>query len=434
MPAETLAGFRLVRKLGSGSRAEVFLGHAGTGSPRTAAIKVFHTSTTSESIAAEVRALSAASHAHTVALRDLSTGEDGRPVLVLERLELGSLGHLLTTRATLSAGEAVTVLAPLAAAVGAIHGSGVAHGRITAARVLFRESGAPVLCGFGHATSGEEGVEADNRALALLAEGVLERVDGTGSLRDWLASLVRFPRGFSEQLSARVFDLAAAEPVRFDADPVGTELVPARALGARSPVIEPVELEPAQTQMAQAQVAQTQMAQTELDPTPIARLRMFLQLYQARIPERFRRPRYLAIAAGALTLVIAIAVVPSGEPAAVPVAPTAASSVPALDDDPVEAFGILVATRNECVRDLSVLCLDAVLQQGSAAMDDDIALIQSIEKGAGGEAVLEARNVILEERMGDAALVGYTGINGQPASALLVKGEAGWRIRSYLSG
>lgn len=416
MPAETVAGFRLVRKLGSGSRADVFLGHAGTESPRTAAIKIFHPSTSSGSIDAEVRALSLANHAHTVALRDLSTGEDGRPVLVLERLELGGLGHLLTTRATLSAGEAVTILAPLAAAVGAIHESGVVHGAISATRVLFRVSGAPVLSGFGHALVGEEGVELDNRALALVAGGVLDRVEGAGSLREWLASLVGFPKGFSERLSERVFDLAPAEPVRFDPDSIGAELVPARTVSAVAPVVEPVEFEPPTTRSA--------------------RWRELVEPYLARIPERFRKPRYLAIGAGALTVAIAMAVVPSGEPAAAPIpAPTTSSPAgPALDDDPVAAFSTLVATRNRCVRDLSVLCLDAVLQQGSAAMDDDVALIQSIERGDGGEAVLEASAVALVERMGDAALVGYVARNGEPASALLVKGEAGWRIRSYVVG
>jgi tRNA A-37 threonylcarbamoyl transferase component Bud32 len=408
MPQISVAGFRLVRKLGAGSRADVFLGHAGVESPRTAAIKVFRPETAVASIDAEVRALSLASHAHTLALRDLSTGEDGRPALVLERLELGNLSHLLTTR-SLSAGEAVTILAPLCAAVGAMHESGVAHGRIASSRVLFRESGAPVLCGFGHATFGGDGVEADNRALAALASGVLERVVGGESVRDWLASLVGYPRGFGERLSERVFDLAEPQPVRFAPDPIGTELVPARALGVAAPVVESVE-------------------------TPRAGRLAFLDPYLTRIPDRFRKPRYLAIVVAALTVIIAIAVVPSGEPAAAPVvtASTAPPATPIVDDDPVAAFGLLIETRNQCIRDLSVLCLDAVLQQGSAAMADDLALIRSIEKGDGPEAVLSVSDISLVERIGDAALVGYSTANGEPASALLVKGEAGWRIRSYV--
>ncbi len=132
---------------------------------------------------------------------------------------------------------------------------------------------------------------------------------------------------------------------------------------------------------------------------------------------------------------IALAV-PSGEPAAAPAVPASTTplAAPVVDDDPVAAFETLVATRNQCIRDLSVLCLDAVLQQGSAAMADDVAVIHSIEKGDGGEAVLDASDITLTERMGDAALVSYAATNGEPASALLVKGEAGWRIRSYVRG
>ena len=421
MSTGSVAGFRLLRKLGSGSRADVFLGHAGSESPRTAALKIFHATTAAESIDAEVRALSTANHAHAVALRDLSTGADGRPILVLERLELGSLGHLLTTRSILSAGEAVTILAPLAAAVGAMHESGVAHGAIAASRVLFRESGAPVLSGFGHAVIGIDGFEGDNRALASLAASVLDRVDGADPLRTWLGSLVAHPRGFSEQLSERLFELAEAAPVRFGPDQVGAELVPARALVPQS-VVEPIET----TESA---------ARVEPVETLLARVRAVLNPSLARIPDRFRKPRYLALAAGALTLVIAIAAVPSGAPGIEPVeTATAQTAAPVVADDPVTAFETLVATRNQCIRDLSVLCLDAVLQQGSAAMADDVALMHSIEKGDGGEAVLDASDITLVERMGDAALVSYASSNGEPASALLVKGETGWRIRSYVPG
>ena len=66
MIGDTVAGYRIIRKLGSGSRADVFLGHAGGAEPRTAALKVFLPSTAPESVDAELRALTAASHAHTV--------------------------------------------------------------------------------------------------------------------------------------------------------------------------------------------------------------------------------------------------------------------------------------------------------------------------------------------------------------------------------
>lgn len=404
MLEETVAGFRLVRKLGSGSRADVYLGHAGGAEPRTAAIKIFRPEVPLASIDAELHALGAAGHAHTVQLRDLSGGTDGRPVLVLERLELGSLAQLLAQRGQLAAGEAVTILAPLAAAVTALQASGVTHGAITAGRVLFRESGAPVLSGFGHAEVGSA-TDADRRALAALAATVLERVHGATELQQWLGSLVSYPETFAAQLSERVFALAEASPVRFAPDTTPEDIPQRTAIG--DPVVEVVE--------ASA-------------PT-------WFERYLARVPRRFRTPKWLAIAAGALTLIVAISVPTGGSahqltPTA---APTLAPEGAVYEDDPVAAFADLVRARNDCIRDLSILCLDAVLQTGSAAMDADTALIRSIERGDGSATLIEPMAVELSERMGDAALLTFES-DSEPASVLLVKTEAGWRMRSYLAG
>jgi eukaryotic-like serine/threonine-protein kinase len=403
MPEETVAGFRIVRKLGSGSRAEVLLGHAGGAEPRTAALKVFRAEVPLDSIDAELRALGAANHAHVVQLRDLAGGADGRPVLVLERLPLGSLAQLLSQRGQLSPGEAVTILAPLAAAVAALQASGVTHGAITAGRVLFRESGAPVLSGFGHAAIGSA-TDVDRRALAALATTVLERVAQADDLRRWLATLAGYPQSFAEQLSERVFSLAPASPVRFTPD-LAVEHVPQRTIRA-----EPVEL-------AEAPAA------TWFDP------------YLARIPERFRKPRWIAAAAAVLTLLVAFVAVPSGSGTASELAPTTAATVPpdgpVYEDDPVAAFSELLRARNECIRDLSILCLDTVLQAGSAALADDTAVIRAIERGEGTQPLIEPSAIAVAERMGDAALLDYLD-NDEPASVLLVKTEAGWRIRSYV--
>ena len=409
MPETTVAGFRLVRKLGSGSRADVYLGHAGGAEPRTAAIKMFRPDVPLASIDAELHALGTARHAHTVQLRDLAGGTDGRPVLVLERLELGSLAQLLAQRAQLAAGEVVTILAPLAAAVVALQASGVTHGAITAGRVLFRESGAPVLSGFGHAVVGEP-TDVDRRALAALAATVLERLSlsdqrlpQASDLRQWLGTLVGYPDSFAAQLSERVFALAEASPVRFAAD-AAPEVIPLRTAVA-APVVELVEPHPPK----------------------------WFEPYLAKVPERFRKPKWLAIAAGALTLMVAISIPTGGsaEELAPTAAPTIAAEGAVYEDDPAAALGDLVTARNDCIRDLSILCLDTVLQVGSAAMADDTALIRSIEQGGGGTPTIEPVDIQLAERMGDAALLNYLD-NEQPASVLLVKTEAGWRVRSWV--
>ena len=108
---------------------------------------------------------------------------------------------------------------------------------------------------------------------------------------------------------------------------------------------------------------------------------------------------------------------------------------PVMSDDPLVAVPALLAARERCIRDLSVLCLDAVGQQGSAALDDDQQLVRDLQSG--GE--LPARwsvvvgELVLEERLGDSAMVSLGDVSdSEPASILLMKGEAGWRIRDYL--
>ena len=430
---DVIAGFRLVRQLGAGSRAELWLGHAAP--DNTAALKLYLPGTLPESIDAEIRALSTAEHAHVVQLRDLSTMAGGLPCLVLERLASGSLAQLLAGRGELSVGEAVTILAPVIAAVGALHWSGIVHGGLSASAVLFRESGAPVLACFGHAEAIAKGasavylsesssVEAERRALARLCRSVLERVPSAGELTVWLASMERFPDAFEERLVERVFALGEASPVRFSPvrfspDTLDQPALPSRLLRA-DPVAEPAA--------ARAPVSA---------PAPAAWYAPVL----ARLPRPIttvRRPVWVAAGIAAMVLVLGLALVPDGKDAApapteTPL-PLAVANGPVTDEDPVAAFEALVTARDGCIRELSVLCLDGVDQAGSAAMDDDAALIRSIENGSGGES-FSAASVALVERDGDAALVSYeSSTDDKPASALLVKSEAGWRIRTYLEG
>ena len=416
MTEDTIAGYRIIRRLGAGSRGEVLLGHAGGADQRTAALKRYDPEVPLDSIDQELRALSLAAHAHVVQLRDVGRDSQRRPVAVLERLQPGGLAQLLSQRAELGAGEAVTILAPLASAVEALQASDVTHGSISAQRVLFRASGAPVLTGFGCARIGDR-TDIDARALHALAVTVLERVPAAAALRTWLQSLVAFPPSFATTLGERLFELGAATPVRFAADSAEAALVPSR----------------------------TTVGDVVVQPEPIApvpRWRQLVDPYLRRIPERFRAPRWIAAGAGALTLVVAIAVVPSGGGSATELAPTAAPSAatsgPVVEDDPIAAYETLAEAREGCIRDLSILCLDSVLQQDSAAMREDLALIASIERGSGGEAELAAGAPSLRERMGDAALIEFED-QREPApdslrSVLLIKTEAGWRIRSYVRG
>ena len=417
---DEVAGFRLVRRLGAGPRAEVWLGHAA--GDYTAALKLYRPDTDPPSVDAEVAALSVAEHAHVVQLRDLSTVAGGLPCLILERLTRGSLAQVLANRRELLVGEAVTILAPVIAAVATLHASGVVHGNLSASTVFFRESGAPVLACFGRVGFIESGasaallaasplVEADRRALARLCGTVLDRVSIARELAGWLASLESFPDAFEERLAERVFALGDATPVRFSPDALGEQAVPSRLVRA-GPIPE----------------------------APVAIAAAWYAPLLARLPrslQQVRRPVWVAVGIAAMALVLGLALVPEKDAAPAPTEmplPPAVANGPVTDEDPVAALEALVAARDGCVRQLSVLCLDGVDQAGSAAMEDDIVLIRSIQNGSGGES-FTASDAALVERDGDAALVSYeSSLNDKPASALLVKSEAGWRIRTYLEG
>jgi hypothetical protein len=131
-----------------------------------------------------------------------------------------------------------------------------------------------------------------------------------------------------------------------------------------------------------------------------------------------------------------------------------------VGDDPIAAASALVEARQGCIRSMSIVCLDSVAQQGSVAMDDDVALIRALQAGAeppagsalGGTDMPHSASVVapseqtpsgvalfeLVERLGATALVEMrstdSAVAGETATAslLLMKGEAGWRIRSYV--
>ena len=444
---DSLGGYRLVRKLGEGQRAEVFLGHPSRsgGESRPVAIKVFRQGVAEASIAAEVEALTRAAGEHTLALLDVTSGQDGALVLILGRVPGASLDRLLRERHALRLGEAITVLAPLALALRRIHLAGAVHGAVTREAVLFDAAGAPVLARFGRSfpiTAGQPpalldavpGVQLDIAGFASVAGSVLGAVGGitAGPLADWVRSAPALEHAvWFEELADRLFDLGVPEPVDFEGDEPVVSRVPGRVLTA-APV-------PGDTEVVQHGLL------VGLLPPDLAAVAAGLAA-RLRAALGTVRPRVWAIAGGvAVALVAAMLLVPQGGsgavagqgPTAVPsVAQTSAPDAgPVSGDDPVAAFVALLEARERCIRDLSVLCLDAVAQASSSALADDEALIRSLQAGAESPEpfTVSAADITIDERLGDSVILDVDGVaDSEPASVLLMKGEAGWRIRDYL--
>jgi hypothetical protein len=443
---ESLGGYRLVRKLGEAPRAEVFLAHPQRDDSDAvpAAIKLTRAGVSDDSVLLEASALSRAAGAHVVELLDAAPGPDGIPVLVLQRLPGGSLARLLRDRPRLSRGEAITVLAPVVGAVSRLHDAGVAHGGIRAEAVLFDAAGAPVLACFGGATLFEPGLPparrerepalvADTRAAAALTSQVLVGVEGGHDLAEWIESSVELSADdWLEQLAARLFALGEAEPVAFGQEHVTpADAVPARLISGE-PVGPPPEPAPALPAWLDGLVPP---AIADAVTLSVSRVRTVLATV--------RRPVWIAAGGVAVALLAAIMIVPPGDSDAAP-APSGAPHVtsaapvdpgPVLGDDPVLALLALVETRERCIRDLSVLCLDDVAQADSAALTADQQLVRALQDGAEVEPAftVTAEQVTLVERLGDSAILDLADAGERaPASVLLMKGEAGWRIRDYL--
>ena len=443
----SLAGYRLVRRLGSGSRADVFLGAGETG---PAVLKVFHEDVDIESIGRELDALGRLDSPHFLKLRDVANTENDIPILIFERVQRGSVASLVRDRDSLEKGEVVTLLAPLAGALPGLHRLGVAHGRIGASTLHLGANGEPVLIGFGHcelfaqngsiaAIDAEPAAERDRKALADLTVALLARVRNAATeaavvrLIEWIDSASR-EYEFVERLEARLFDFADPIAIEFGPGAPASTSLPLRfgSTDRRLLAPDPTPVEPpAEAAGLLARVD----AMLRDNPVEIFKRRAFA------FAKGVRKPFWFAAAGVIVALVLTLALLPQASPptpaapAAIPTRSDPPPSAPALPVDPVLALPILLSARDQCIREMSVLCLDNVDDASSSAYSSDAQLIEQLQGGTEipQYALISAPAPSLTETLGATALVSL-GPNSNPASVLMIRAKAGWRIRGYLSG
>ena len=75
----------------------------------------------------EARAITAIDHPNLVRVREVITGEDGAPAIVMDLLEGESLRSRLDRESRLDVGEAARVVLPILSAVGSAHALGIVH-------------------------------------------------------------------------------------------------------------------------------------------------------------------------------------------------------------------------------------------------------------------------------------------------------------------
>jgi hypothetical protein len=147
--APVVPGIELGRVLGRGATSEVWEG-IREADGRRVAVKVTHADRESvEAAAREASLAAAAASAHVVTVEACLPLTDGRLALVMPLVRGGDLAALVSARGFLAPGEVVTVLAPVAAALGRLHAAGAVHGDVSPGNVLLDLDGRPLLGDLG---------------------------------------------------------------------------------------------------------------------------------------------------------------------------------------------------------------------------------------------------------------------------------------------
>lgn len=161
--APPVPGVRLGQVLGQGGFATVYAGEQ-VSLGRPVAVKIdsrpLHDERNRRRFMREMAAASRISgHPNAVSLIDSGVLPDGRPYLVMERCDGGSLAQVLQ-RGEISAAQAVSIVMAVCSALGAAHDAGVLHRDIKPGNILIDAYGSPRLSDFGLAAVQREGIDS----------------------------------------------------------------------------------------------------------------------------------------------------------------------------------------------------------------------------------------------------------------------------------
>jgi hypothetical protein len=360
---------------------------------------------------------------HVQRVLDLGTAPNGDLVVVVPDVPIALVD--LVAAAPLDAGEALTVLIPIAEAVAALHEAGAAHGALGASAIGLTASGSPVLLMPRTATTASadrgDAQAADRRALAALAARLLP----PPVPQQVLAALERDPAGSAVEL---LFALAEPGPVLLHRSPeggAGGPLMPARLLA-------PVRAAPAEgagRPPRSARRAAVALAGRAVRGAAGVRRRVWIAAGTALagfVAALVLLPAHDAVVRADPVPPVSVApVVPStprAAPRAAPATP-APSAVPG-SMDPARAAAALLGARARCLADRSSRCLDVVDAPGSPVDGADRAALV-----AGVEAVRPPAVAPVLVRASGATAVLAVGEH----TVLEIREPGGWRLRDVIA-
>lgn len=171
LSSELLPELELIRPLGSGSTADVYLAR-DPALQRLVAVKVLRPELAVDAVARkrfEREALSAAriTHPHVTSIHRVGRLSNQVPYMVMEYVDGRSVRDLLETRGPFESAEARAILTSVASALAAAHESGIVHRDVRPDNVLVENrTGRAVLSDFGIAALLETGSGAATRLTA----------------------------------------------------------------------------------------------------------------------------------------------------------------------------------------------------------------------------------------------------------------------------
>ena len=228
-----LPGYDIDELVGFGSSGEVWRARERASGELVALKRVSAAATgvePSRRLQREASLLATVQHEHVVRLRSVVPTAAGL-VLVLDYAENGSLTALLAARGRLSAGEVVTIGAPLAGALADVHARGLVHGDITPGNVVFDGTGKPLLADLGVASlAGEQGVAVG--VTAGYADPAGSGSAGTGA---------RLAASDVHGLAAVCFAALAGVPPYLDSDPAVAQALRPLAPSAPAGLVAAIE-------------------------------------------------------------------------------------------------------------------------------------------------------------------------------------------------
>jgi eukaryotic-like serine/threonine-protein kinase len=211
-PPRPVPGYVFERALASDPTGSAWLGRdRRTGEPvtlRRVAVADRSAADRLRRLTAEIAALS---HPHLAGVRGV-VGDDDVVVLVTDRAAGGDLASVLAGRGRLAPPEVVTVIAPLARALGDLHARGIVHGALTPRAIVFTGDGRPLLADIGVAVA--TGEVPDPERSGFVAPEVTR-----GSTPD--------PRADVFGLAAVAFALLTGRPLSVDRPVLGAFAPPA---------------------------------------------------------------------------------------------------------------------------------------------------------------------------------------------------------------